>query len=188
MRCSRGRGYTLYIYENERALAGPGLVYCYSGEWEVGDDGQIMHAGQGAEILGRVEIAGDGILAVAEPEGQIVFAPVERTDKPWGFEECVRWGYGAPLLLKRIVVDEGKRTSLQSHEHKDEIILPLEGDGGPEFENDDEWYASLAPMWPRNAFHITPGRIHRTYGPVDFIEASTYHPNDVIRHEDDFGR
>lgn len=85
--------------------------------------------------------------------------------KPWGFEEILlendRW------IVKRLVVNDGHRTSLQFHKQKSET-----------------WY------WPHGeTTTIKPFQVHRLVGPIEIIEvADAGHENDIVRVEDDFGR
>ena len=119
-------------------------------------------------------------MAVLECLRDITRVPVKFVDKPWGAEVIVD---PSPFgLLKLIDVEDGERTSLQSHNAKDEVIIPVEGEGGVMVNGTKSIYSV------GNEVHIRPDMIHRTKGPTLFFEGSTYHPNDVIRHEDDYAR
>lgn len=48
-----------------------------------------------------------------------------RVDKPWGHE--VVWAEGGSYVGKVLVIESGRRLSLQYHEAKDETILVLSG-------------------------------------------------------------
>lgn len=104
--------------------------------------------------------------------------------RPWGQMKVI----GSPSLnftLKHLKVELGKRTSLQVHDHKDEVLIILSGSGlvqtaalGSELVEREE-----------KVIHVPPGTIHRVVGPLEYLEVSTYDDDtDTTRLEDDFGR
>lgn len=105
--------------------------------------------------------------------------------KPWGaMNELTIRDPGRPkddLLMKEITVHEGHRTSLQYHEHKDEVIVILDGHG--QVECGDAVFIGQG-----NVIRITPWTPHRVTGPLRYLEFSTNFPNDVVRMKDDYGR
>lgn len=110
-----------------------------------------------------------------------------RVDKPWGYELIVNTGL---LQLKFIHVDRGEECSLQYHEAKDEVIFIVGGDG-----HVLEWYqhgrssgSPIRHLGGSNGVRIRPGVVHRSVGPLDLIEVSTYHPDDVVRLSDRYRR
>ena len=173
-----GDGYEITVITGEETVETdrPGLVYVESGEWRVGHD-LVLSNGQGAETDGPVWITGTGVIAIVEqmdgvnPElgyGHVFTRQVARTDKPWGYELSVD-GHNRNVMLKRLHVEQGHRTSLQWHEHKHETMVYLDG----------------------TVIEIPPGKVHRVGSgeqPFDYFEGSTYHPDDTIRLEDDYGR
>jgi mannose-6-phosphate isomerase-like protein (cupin superfamily) len=116
------------------------------------------------------------------PEGE-----AQRVDKPWGHE--LIWAHTERYVGKILVIETGKRLSLQRHEVKDESILVragrlrlyLEDEGGVVREHE---------LGPGDHRRIPTGRIHRFEGieRCELIEVSTPELEDVIRIEDDFGR
>ena len=116
------------------------------------------------------------------PEGE-----ARRVDKPWGHE--LIWAHTGRYVGKILVIETGKRLSLQRHEVKDESILVragrlrlyLEDEGGVVREH---------VLGPGDHRRIPTGRIHRfeAIERCELIEVSTPELDDVIRIEDDFGR
>ena len=114
------------------------------------------------------------------------FAP-RRVDKPWGHE--VIWALTDRYCGKLIVIETGRRLSLQYHEAKDEaiyvrsgrLLLHLEGDDGQ---------MTARELGAGEAAHVGVGRRHRfeAIERVELIEVSTPQLSDVVRVEDDFGR
>jgi mannose-6-phosphate isomerase-like protein (cupin superfamily) len=114
-------------------------------------------------------------------------AVARRVDKPWGHE--LIWAQTDRYVGKILVIEAGRRLSLQRHEVKDEWILiqagrlrlTLEGEDG--VVRDEE-------LGPGDHRHVATGRIHR-YEAIErceLIEVSTPELDDVVRLEDDFGR
>ena len=108
-----------------------------------------------------------------------------RENKPWGYE--IIWAsVPGKYLGKILVIDAGQRLSLQHHEEKDETIYVESGRVEVTFGD------SVTFLEPGQAFHVPPGMLHRfkALGSTEarIIEVSTFHPDDVVRHSDDFGR
>ena len=111
---------------------------------------------------------------------------MKHVDKPWGHE--VWFAQTERYVGKILVIEAGKRLSLQYHRVKDESIyvqegklrLTLESDGGLQVED----------LGPGEARHIPPGTRHRFEALERCIlcEVSTPEVDDVVRLEDDFGR
>lgn len=112
-----------------------------------------------------------------------------RVDKPWGREFIVST---PDFLLKVIEVFAGQRTSLQHHNEKTEIHWLLDGTGElykEELDPDERIrYETEAESRPSDGLLVQPGEIHRAIGPLLILEISTNHPDDVVRHEDDYRR
>jgi mannose-6-phosphate isomerase-like protein (cupin superfamily) len=111
--------------------------------------------------------------------------------KPWGTEQEL----SLPVLnftVKRLVVRSNARTSLQVHESKDEVIIILGPDDPPEIQ--ERGFVELAVLGGEltvvdlPVIHVPPSVTHRVTGPLEYLEISTYHPDDVIRLADDYGR
>jgi mannose-6-phosphate isomerase len=110
-----------------------------------------------------------------------------RVDKPWGHE--LIWAHTDRYVGKILVIETGKRLSLQRHLVKDESILVSSGRLRLALE-DDEGTVSVEELGPGEHRRVPTGRIHR-YEAVErctLIEVSTPELDDVVRLEDDFGR
>lgn len=110
-----------------------------------------------------------------------------RVDKPWGHEEI--WAQTEAYLGKLLVIRAGARLSLQHHEVKDETIRVVSGRLLLELDDEDGVLGRFE-LGPGDARRIRPGRRHRFSGITDceVFEVSTAHPDDVVRHQDDYGR
>ena len=110
-----------------------------------------------------------------------------RVDKPWGHE--LIWAHTDRYVGKTLVIETGKRLSLQRHEVKDESILVVSGRLRLWLEGDDG-VVRTEDLGPGSARHVAVGRIHR-YEAIErceLMEVSTPELDDVVRLEDDFGR
>ena len=111
-----------------------------------------------------------------------------RVEKPWGHEMI--WAEGGPYLGKILVIEPGKRLSLQYHEAKDETILVQEGTLRLHLA-DDEGVVKVEDLASGEHRRVLAGRTHRfeaTTERVTLVEVSTPEIDDVVRVEDDFGR
>jgi mannose-6-phosphate isomerase len=110
-----------------------------------------------------------------------------RVDKPWGHE--LIWAVTERYVGKLLVIEAGKRLSLQRHEVKDESILVRAGRLRLYLE-DDEGVIRETELGPGEHRRIPTGRIHRfeAIERCELIEVSTPELEDVVRLEDDFGR
>lgn len=112
---------------------------------------------------------------------------IRRVDKPWGHE--LIWAQTDRYVGKTLVIDAGRRLSLQRHEVKDESILVVSGRLRLWLEADDG-VVRTEELGPGAARHVATGRIHR-YEAIErceLMEVSTPELDDVVRLEDDFGR
>jgi mannose-6-phosphate isomerase len=110
-----------------------------------------------------------------------------RVDKPWGHE--LIWAHTDRYVGKLLVIEAGKRLSLQKHEIKDESILVVSGRLRLWME-DDDGTVRTHDLGPGSARHVPTGKIHR-YEAIErceLMEVSTPELDDVVRLEDDFGR
>lgn len=109
---------------------------------------------------------------------------VKLVEKPWGREEIfalVPGKYAGKLL----VIENGKRLSLQYHRRKQESLMVLKG----------KLTLTLGRRTfvagPGAAFAVRPGVVHRfaaRHGRVTLVEVSTTELDDVVRLQDDYGR
>ena len=110
-----------------------------------------------------------------------------RVEKPWGHE--LIWAQTDRYVGKILVIETGRRLSLQKHAEKDEWILVREGRLRL-FLEDDDGVVRATELGPGEDRHVPTGRIHR-YEAIErceLVEVSTPELDDVIRIEDDFGR
>jgi mannose-6-phosphate isomerase len=110
-----------------------------------------------------------------------------RVEKPWGFE--LIWAHTDRYAGKLIVVETGRRLSLQLHRVKDETIYVATGKLRLHLENDDGEIATRE-MGPGDHCRIPDGRRHRfeAIERVEIVEVSTPELDDVVRIEDDYSR
>jgi mannose-6-phosphate isomerase-like protein (cupin superfamily) len=110
-----------------------------------------------------------------------------RVDKPWGHE--LIWSLTDRYCGKVLVIETGRRLSLQRHELKDEAIYVMSGRMRLYLE-DDAGEVAVRELGPGDSAHVATGRIHRyeAIERVELLEVSTPELDDVIRLEDDFGR
>jgi mannose-6-phosphate isomerase len=113
----------------------------------------------------------------------------KRVEKPWGYE--LWWARTDRYVGKILHLRRGESLSLQYHNVKDETIMLQSGrllfetrPAGQEGE------LQKLEMKPGDAFHITPGTLHRMTGleDCDIVEVSTPELEDVVRLEDRYGR
>ena len=110
-----------------------------------------------------------------------------RVEKPWGHE--LIWAHTDRYVGKILVIETGRRLSLQRHEIKDESILVMSGRLRLTLE-DEGGVVREEELVPGDHRRVRTGRIHR-YEAIErceLIEVSTPELDDVIRLEDDFGR
>ena len=114
-------------------------------------------------------------------------AETRRVPKPWGHE--LIWAHTERYVGKVLVIEAGKRLSLQRHEVKDEAIYVLSGRLRLLLE-DDAGEVRTEELGPGDHRRVETGRIHRyeAIERVELMEVSTPELDDVVRLEDDYGR
>jgi mannose-6-phosphate isomerase len=129
-------------------------------------------------------VSGDTTAPVPPPpDGELP----RRVDKPWGHE--LIWAHTDRYVGKLLVIETGKRLSLQHHDVKDEWIHVLEGKLELTLEN-ELGEVQVRELGPGDGARVPTGRRHR-YEAVEkatLIEVSTPELDDVVRIEDDYGR
>lgn len=110
-----------------------------------------------------------------------------RVEKPWGHE--LIWAHTDRYVGKVIVIEAGRRLSLQRHVIKDESIFVISGHLRLTLE-DETGTIGVVELGPGDHHHVPTGRIHRfeAVDRTELMEISTPELDDVIRLEDDFGR
>ena len=114
-------------------------------------------------------------------------AGARHVPKPWGHE--LIWAHTEHYVGKVLVIEAGKRLSLQRHEVKDESIYVLAGRLRLQLE-DDQGVVQTEELGPGDHRRVATGRIHRyeAIERVELMEVSTPELDDVVRLEDDYGR
>ena len=108
---------------------------------------------------------------------------VETVKKPWGREMI--FARASKYVGKLLVIEKGRRLSLQYHRKKHESLLVLRGRLGLRLGK------AKKLLGPGTAFAVPPRTIHRFEAPkgrVTLIEVSTPELWDVVRLQDDYGR
>jgi mannose-6-phosphate isomerase-like protein (cupin superfamily) len=117
----------------------------------------------------------------------VTVAGARHVPKPWGHE--LIWAHTDRYVGKILVIEAGKRLSLQRHEIKDESIYVLAGRLRLVLE-DDQGVVQAEELGPGDHRRVATGRIHRyeAIERVELMEVSTPELDDVVRLEDDYGR
>ena len=110
-----------------------------------------------------------------------------RVEKPWGHE--LIWAQTDRYVGKILVIETGRRLSLQLHDVKDEWIRVLSGRLILTLEDEAGEVRDQA-LGPGDGAHIQAHRRHRFQAVerVELVEVSTPELDDVVRLADDFGR
>ena len=119
--------------------------------------------------------------------GDLAGTGIRRVEKPWGHE--LVWTETDRYAGKVLVIEAGRRLSLQYHRLKVESILVLSGRLRLHLEGDDG-VIRVEELGPGAARLVPVGRTHRfeAIDRVELFEISTPELDDVVRVEDDFGR
>jgi mannose-6-phosphate isomerase-like protein (cupin superfamily) len=117
--------------------------------------------------------------------------PVERVDKPWGYEEIVAVLEGR-YVGKVLTITAGHALSLQHHREKDETLAVQSGQVTVEY-GPDAQHLRTVTLQPGQRLLIRAPVVHRITAVSDsrVLETSTAHPGwreDVVRLEDSYGR
>jgi mannose-1-phosphate guanylyltransferase/mannose-6-phosphate isomerase len=163
-----------------------------------------------ADGLELVAIGLDGIMAVAMPDAVLVArkgdsqrvreavdslkarkvkqaTAFQRDHRPWGWFECL--AMGPRFQVKRIVVKPGAALSLQSHRHRAEHWVVVEGTARVTVDGE------VRLLSENESTYIGKGSIHRLenpgQSPMILIEVQTgsyLGEDDIIRHADAYAR
>lgn len=108
-------------------------------------------------------------------------------ERPWGSYTILHTDENCQV--KKLVVNPGKRISLQSHQFRAEHWFIVSGHGTAELDGQD------VEVHPGDSVDVPIGSKHRisceTSEPLVFIEVQTgssFDENDIVRFQDDFGR
>jgi len=107
--------------------------------------------------------------------------------KPWGNE--IWHELNENYVLKRIYINKGHKSSLQSHKKKVETNVIIQGKAEVLLEDENHEMISHI-FYPGHGWSVKPKQKHRVIAleNLELIEVSTPHLNDVIRYEDDTNR
>jgi mannose-6-phosphate isomerase-like protein (cupin superfamily) len=110
-----------------------------------------------------------------------------RVEKPWGHE--LIWAHTERYVGKLLVIEAGKRLSLQKHLVKDESIYVISGRLRLVLAN-ESGALEQHELGPGEHRRIATGRVHRfeALERVALMEVSTPELDDVVRLADDYGR
>jgi mannose-6-phosphate isomerase-like protein (cupin superfamily) len=110
-----------------------------------------------------------------------------RVERPWGYYEVLE--LREFFQIKLLVVNSGKRLSLQSHNFRSEHWHVLSGKGFVTVGSE------IQEVGPEDSISIPVGVKHRVAAgegdSLTFIEIQTgtsFDEDDIFRYEDDFGR
>lgn len=112
-----------------------------------------------------------------------MIAKVIVVKKPWGRE--MLFARAPKYAGKLLVIEKGRRLSLQYHRRKHESLFVLRGKLTLRLGR------ATHTAGPGVAFAIPPGTVHRfeaRHGRVTLLEVSTPELDDVVRLSDDYGR
>jgi mannose-6-phosphate isomerase len=127
------------------------------------------------------------VTEATDPAGSPQGSTGRRVSKPWGHE--LIWAQTDRYVGKILVIETGRRLSLQRHDVKDESIYVLSGRLRLTLE-DERGEIGTEELGPGEFRRVATGRIHRYEATerCEILEVSTPELDDVVRLEDDFGR
>jgi mannose-1-phosphate guanylyltransferase/mannose-6-phosphate isomerase len=142
-----------------------------------------------AVLLAHKDRAQDIKFAVAElkKKGAAQAETLPRDYRPWGWYESI--ARGPRFQVKRIVVNPGAALSLQSHNHRSEHWIVVEGTAKVTIDEE------VKTVTENQSVYIPLGAVHRMENPGKFpltlIEVQTgsyFGEDDIIRYEDVYSR
>lgn len=154
-----------------------------------GVDDLIVVVTQDAVLVSHRDHAQDvkKVVARLEAAGRTEAKMHNRNYRPWGFYEGLT--KGDRFQVKRIVVDPGRKLSLQKHFHRAEHWVVVEGTAIVTRDNEEHMVRENESIYlPLGAVHrlLNPGRI-----PLTLIEVQSgpyLGEDDIVRIEDDYAR
>lgn len=110
-----------------------------------------------------------------------------RIDKPWGYEDILE--RNSAFVIKRILLRQGSRSSLQLHHHKQEWVTIEEG-AIDLWIGIDQDALEVRRLTAGDHYRVPPETIHRVEAVTDclLLEVCTPHDDDIVRLQDDYGR
>jgi mannose-6-phosphate isomerase-like protein (cupin superfamily) len=109
-----------------------------------------------------------------------------KINKPWGFERIIH--NSKKYLFKELFMKKGHQCSLQYHNHKYETVYVIKGKLLVILKKNNKYVNKI--LRKGDFLTIDKKVIHRMKALSDciYLEASTAHPKDVVRIEDDYAR
>ena len=110
-----------------------------------------------------------------------------RDYRPWGWYESI--ALGPRFQVKRIVVNPGASLSLQSHNHRSEHWIVVEGTAKVTIDNEVKMVTENQSVYiPLGAVHRmeNPGKSHITL--IEVQTGSYFGEDDIIRYQDIYAR
>ena len=127
------------------------------------------------------------VVAKLKEKGAAQAETLPRDYRPWGWYESI--ALGSRFQVKRIVVNPGGILSLQSHNHRSEHWIVVEGTAKVTIDND------ITIVNENQSVYIPLGAIHRLENPSELpltlIEVQTgsyFGEDDITRYEDVYAR
>ena len=134
----------------------------------------------GEDMIDVVDVSDAGVLITLPNQN------VKTVVKPWGKEE---WLPSGDYLFKRLTMYKDHRCSLQLHNFKAESIYVLSGTLKLTVRvNEPDYHDTDFILESGDFFYLSPKTIHRMSGITEcvYLEASTNHPDDVLRLQTDY--
>lgn len=121
---------------------------------------------------------------MAKPKQEKKESQSTREERPWGWFETIQ--EGEKYKVKKLFIKKGCRISLQSHEHRDEHWVVINGFGTVEV-NDTERFIGIG-----GHVFIPKKHKHRITANKDLeiieVQMGVCDEKDIFRYEDDYGR
>ena len=142
-----------------------------------------------AVLVAHKDRAQDVKLAVAKlkAKGVAQAETLSRDYRPWGWYESI--ALGPRFQVKRIVVNPGAALSLQSHNHRSEHWIVVEGTAKITIDDD------VKTVTENQSVYIPLGAVHRLENPgkllltlIEIQTGSYFGEDDIIRYDDVYAR
>jgi mannose-1-phosphate guanylyltransferase/mannose-6-phosphate isomerase len=127
------------------------------------------------------------VVTKLKAKGAVQAESLPRDHRPWGWYESI--ALGSRFQVKRIVVNPGAALSLQSHNHRSEHWIVVEGTAKVTIDED------VKTVTENQSVYIPLGAVHRLENPgklsLTLIEVQTgsyFGEDDIIRYDDVYAR
>jgi len=108
-----------------------------------------------------------------------------QTEKPWG--RFIQYTLNTPTTVKILEVNPGEVLSLQSHNYRDELWIPLTEGAIVEIDDEVHFPKELEPVFiPKHSKH----RLSAGQRKIRVLEISFgyFDEEDIVRYDDKYGR